>query len=108
MIELIYAGKEVESLIKAKYPDSKVTDASDFVHTERFECDIPNISEDDFYPFAIREGFARCCFGFSILLNSLGFPELQGIGTHKETKDKIAKWIESAKVAAKSPDVTEG
>ncbi len=62
--ELVYAGAEVEKLVKEKYPEAKLTDASDFIHTERFECEIEGVEEDEFYIFAIREGFAECCFGF--------------------------------------------
>lgn len=56
MHELIYANEEVEEIIKHKYPQAKTKDASDFIHTERFECDIEGISDNEFYPFAIGEG----------------------------------------------------
>jgi len=96
MHELIYAGREVEDLIKTEYPGSKITDASDYIHTERFECELPDIDEDDFYPFAIREGFAMCCFGFAINLESIKFPENKK-GEHEEIKARIRKWAELAK-----------
>lgn len=101
MYELIYANSEVENLIKQKYPQAKTKDASDYIHTERFECEIPDVNEETFYPFAISEGFARCCLGFEIELESLKFPEPKNEqGKHKETKAKIEKWIESAKSLA--------
>jgi len=95
--DLIYAGGEVEGLIKAKWPQAKFKDASDFVHTERFECEIEGVTDEEFYPFAIREGFCRCCFAFNLLLQSLGFPELKEGPKHEETKEKLERWIKLAK-----------
>ncbi len=96
MNELVYAGKKVEDIIKAKYPQSVITDDSDFIHTERFELSLEGIEDDEFYPFAIKEGFARCCFGFSLTLASLKFPEGRS-NKPKENKEKLEKWIELAK-----------
>ena len=96
MEDLIYAGNDIEIIIKAKYPNAKITDASDYIHTERFEVEIPDVSDDEFYPFAIKEGFALCCFCFSLLLGSLKFPETKTIRP-KENKVKIEQWIEMAK-----------
>ena len=96
MYELIYAGKEVEELVKKKYPQAVIKDASDFVHRERFECEISDVTEDDFYPFAISKGFARCCLGFELHIESLRFPEREQ-NKHKETETRIEKWIQSAK-----------
>jgi len=96
--DLIYGPREVEGVIKGKYPDAKIKDASDYIHTERFECEIEGVSEDEFYPFAIREGFVKCCFGFVLLLESLKFPEFKDQpGKHEETKTKIENWIKIAK-----------
>jgi len=107
--ELVYADKSVESLILSKFPNTVIKNASDFVHTERFEVEIPEITEDEFYPFAIKEGFVKCCLGFEIILQSLAFPEPnlafgkyergqnEVLLTHKETKEKIEKWIKIAK-----------
>jgi len=98
MQELVYSGKDVEKLVKDKWPSSKTKDASDEIHIERFELEIPDMTEDEFYPFAIKEGFARCCLSFVFLLESLKFPESRDHpGEHKETKEKIEKWITLAK-----------
>lgn len=94
--DLIYAGEEVENLIKARYPLAKITDASDFIHTERFECQIEGVTQEEFYPFAIKEGFHRCCFAFSLLLESLRFPELKEGPKHQETKTKLEEWCKLA------------
>lgn len=93
--ELIYAGQDIEELIKSRWPDAKITDASDHVRTEMFELDIPGVEEDEFYPFAMSRGFIGCCFGFGILRESLRFPESKSQPSKKEeTLEKIEKWIE--------------
>ena len=97
MYDLIYAPKVVEETIKRKYPLAQITDASDEIHTERFECEIEGVEKDEFYPFAIREGFSQYCFGFLLLLESLRFPERQ-LGEHKKTEAQIRAWIEASKV----------
>lgn len=89
--DLIYGNSEVESIITKQYPQAKIKDASDYIHTERFECEIPEIEDDTFYPFALKEGFARLCLKFEITLQSLGFK-----GDHDEAKAKLDKWIELA------------
>ncbi len=96
MKDLIYASREVEDIIKKKYPEAKITDASDYIHTERFELSIEGIEDDEFYPFAIKEGFARCCLGFEMILQSLRFPESKTIKP-KENEEKLEKWLELAK-----------
>lgn len=62
MRELVYAPCKVEELIKKKWPDAKIKDASDYIHTERFEVEI-DTTDEIFYRFAIREGFGLTCFG---------------------------------------------
>ncbi len=96
MYELIYAGKEVEDIIKKKYPNAEVKDASDYIHTERFEVEIPGITDDEFYPLAIKEGFIKCCLGFEILFESLRFKETKTIKPN-ENLVRIQKWVELAK-----------
>ena len=90
--DLIYGDSNVEQLIQRKYPQAKMKDASDFIHTDRFECEIEDIDDDIFYPFAIREGFARLCLKFEITLQSVGMKD-----THDESKAKLDRWIEDAK-----------
>jgi len=92
--DLIYGNSEIESIILKKYPTAKIKDASDFIHTERFECEIPNIDDDEFYPFALVNGFARLCLKFEITLQSVGMES-----THKDSKEKLDKWIKLAQEA---------
>ncbi|MCJ7828381.1 MAG: hypothetical protein MUP81_01405 [Dehalococcoidia bacterium] len=104
MEDLIYAGEDIEALIKTKYPTAKITDASDEIHTERFELDIPDIDDDEFYPFAIKEGFAMCCLSLALLLESLKFPETKTIKP-KENKAKIERWIAMSVAGNESPEL---
>jgi hypothetical protein len=114
-IELVYCPQEVGKIIKDKWNEAIIVDASDEVHPERFEVTIPNITEDDFYPFAIKEGFVQDCLGFQLMLQSLKFPEHKHnpfgkyergqddhiINNHADTKSKIDKWIAAANVNSK-------
>jgi len=84
MRELVYGGEQIERIIKKKYPSAKIRDASDYVHPERFEVEIEGISEEEFYRFAIRSGFAKLCFIFCCKLMM---------------RDKTAKrWIKENKI----------
>ena len=97
MYELIYAGKDVEEIIKKRYPKAVIKDASDCIHTERFELEIIGVEDEEFYPFAINEGFVRSCFSFVLLLEGLKFKELKNGPKHEETLQKIKRWIELSK-----------
>lgn len=83
MYELIYAPQAVRELLVKRYPDCRITDASDEFHPGRFgfSCDIP---EDEFYPFAIREGFAPLCLGFRAMMR--GVPD-------EAAREKVKGWI---------------
>ena len=94
--ELVYGDKEVENIIKGKYPDAVITDASDYIHTERFELEIAGVDDDEFYPFAIREGFGPQCFSLVLLVQGLRFPETRK-NEHRENANLVDKWIKAAK-----------
>lgn len=69
MYQLIYAGKEIEEVVKARYPTAIIKDASDEIHTERFECEV-DIDEDEFYIWAILEGYAGACLTFELMMRN--------------------------------------
>lgn len=94
MYELIYAGGEVENVIKVEYPEVKIKDASDDIHTERFECELDGIEEDEFYIFAIRNGFAECCLGFQLMMHD--YP--------KGSNQKVWDWLAEAKALEESEE----
>jgi hypothetical protein len=95
MYDLIYAGHEVEDIIKAKYPQAKITDASDEIHTERFEMELDGVTEDEFYPFALIKGFAGDCFRIALHLESLKFKDMDKDGKNKADLDR---WLELSKL----------
>jgi len=68
MIELIYGPSSVIDIIKKSYPTAKFVDASDFIHTERFEVSIDGIEPLEFYKLAVREQFIELCLGLQIML----------------------------------------
>lgn len=84
MHELIYSGKNIEDKIRSKFPSVTITDASDYVHTERFEIE-GDTPEDEFYVFAIKEGFILECFGFSMMLHTRVY------------EDRITQWLNKAR-----------
>lgn len=66
MIELVYGPIDTQDLILKEYSRAKFKDASGCVHEERFEVEIENIDEKDFWKFALRNGFADACFGLRL------------------------------------------
>jgi len=81
--ELVYPeDKEGKRDIISLLPDSSVVkDASDFIHTHRFEIEV-DMEEDEFYPYAIKAGFALCLFGFNAAIY--------------DRPDVVGKWIDIA------------
>ena len=71
MRELIYAGEEVERLVRERFPHATITDASDGIHPERFQVEA-QVDRLDFWWFAVREGFWRVCLGFGLSLCDYG------------------------------------
>ena len=74
IFELIYGVRsQLEPLIKKEWPGARFQDASDDIHTDRFEVEI-DVPEGktkgsflrDFWAFAVREGFSLNCFGFRL------------------------------------------
>ena len=75
-------------IIMERFPNAKVTDASDFMHDSRFELEIENCTKDEFYPFAIKEGFALLCLGFPIFMQK-----------DKETLKECKRWLEMSETS---------
>lgn len=69
MHELVYDDREVEVVITKHYNNAIITDARDEIHHERFEVDIPNITQEVFFKFALRNGFLLSCFTFNLILH---------------------------------------
>ena len=84
MQELVYGPPEAQGLIRDRWPNAVIRDASDRIHTERFEVEL-EVDENEFYPFVIREGFAECCLTFCMMMRM------------EEEQPKVWRWIEMAK-----------
>lgn len=82
--ELIYAEAAMK-LIKAKYPMAEFKDESDDIHEGRFSVTIQDITEEEFYTFALQKGFARACFKFELMM----LDEKEGIPKIKTWLSKI-------------------
>lgn len=80
--ELIYDSQEVADWITKKYPSAVIRDASDYIHEERFEVDIPNCDDYEFYKFAFDMGFIGSCLIFRLRC-----------GTSKDKKDDVVEKI---------------
>jgi len=95
--ELVYAGGDIEALVKERFPEATFTDESDSVHEFRFGCTIPGITRDEFYPFALVEGFAGCCLGFELMLYGHAYacsPEDKKI--REGHLEKVKGWVATA------------
>jgi hypothetical protein len=87
--ELVYGVQsQLEPLIKKEWPGAVIHDASDDIHTDRFEVAIVvpqgktnDELRKDFWYFAVREGFSLLCFGFRLWM----------MGNTKEVKEWLAK-----------------
>jgi hypothetical protein len=85
MYDLIYCGKDVEEIIKKRFPNAVIKDASDYVHDERFSIEDEDLNEDEYYPFIIKEGIGGCSFNLQLMM------------LQKQNTEKLLKWIEISK-----------
>lgn len=91
--DLIYDSSEIADLIKKEFPDAVITDATDFIHTERFEIDIPSLtcSDEKFYIFLMRIGAAVTSFTFQLWLYGHNRPQWLNTEWIKTQIDKYNK-----------------
>ena len=87
MTELVYAGQDVQEIIAARWPTAKFTDASDGVHEDRFEVEVP-CGSDEFYVEMIRKGLALHCFAFNLMMGMT------------EGAKRVRRWMDVAKAAS--------
>jgi len=89
--ELVYGGEhrvELQAEIRGKWPEAIFEDASDEIHVGRFNVRLPDgVTEDEFYLFVIRAGFAELCFRFQLMLH----------GGDEEHFAKIRRWLDILK-----------
>lgn len=65
MNDLIYDDSAMVD-IKAQYPTAIFEDASDEVHGGRFQVEIPDIPEDEWWEFCVKTGIAIVSLGFQL------------------------------------------
>lgn len=85
-MEVVYAGQSIWDLIQKEFPSAIITDASDCIHTDRFKVEIEGIEdqiEEQFYIFALKQGFTNLCFVFGL---NLSMPP-------KGWVEKLNEWI---------------
>jgi hypothetical protein len=88
--ELVYDPKAV-AFIQERWPQTVVTDASDFVHEGRSEVAIAGVTEDEFYLTVMREGWAGACFKWGLMARIPG------------TKMKVQRWLDELKAEKGEP-----
>jgi len=71
--DLIYVGteklaEEIEGVIAAEFPSARFNRRWDMIHEWQVGLEIPEVTPERFYKFAIREGFPRWCLGFQLAL----------------------------------------
>jgi hypothetical protein len=86
--DLIY-DPEAREIIKTKFPKASFKDADGTfgLREGRFEVDIPDITNDEFYPWFLTTGYAGSSFCFMLMAQ----------GMSKEHCDNVRKWLDKAK-----------
>jgi len=88
--ELVYGDYALRGLIKDKWPEAVFEDASDYLHPDRFNVIIKDVPEDDFYIFAIREGFSGQCLRL-LLIAGMGDKRVSGWIKKADEDDQVAE-----------------
>jgi hypothetical protein len=78
---LIYGPHSLQTKIRDRFPEATFEDASDCVHEDRFEVEIPDTNPADFYEFAIEGAFSTLCLQFELVLKL-------------STDDTIPEWMD--------------
>lgn len=63
LIYLDYYGK-APKVLQEIWPEAKIEDASDLIHTERFAIEMDDVEEEEYFKAIIREGMAKFSIGF--------------------------------------------
>lgn len=62
MHDLLYAPAVAEKELKERFPEAKTSDASDDIHVERFEVDLPDFQRRDYLKWLLTSGWAQLSF----------------------------------------------
>ncbi len=87
MDDLIYANYKAEEIVKKKYPNIKIEDASDEIHRERFgiQFNEDEYDEHEYLKFLLESGLFQVSLQFQIMSKT------------KEDAPKISKVLEELK-----------
>ena len=66
LIHLSYYG-DAPKVLQEIWPEAKIEDASDFIHTERFAIET-DVEEEEYFKTIIREGMATFSLGFQSMI----------------------------------------
>lgn len=86
LIYLDYHGK-APKVLQEIWPEAKIEDASDFIHTERFVIEV-DVEEEEYFKTIIREGMARYSLGFRVIMLKDGQRALRLAG-------EVSEWHET-------------
>lgn len=65
LVYLPYNGEDMENLRK-KFPTARFSDASDYIHKERFNIEVEDISKKEFMKGLIQTGIWEECLGLRL------------------------------------------
>ena len=88
MYDVIYTkpekSDELVKTIKDRWPTATVIVTTDTVYGTRMSIAISDVSEDEFYPWAMMDGYALSCRGLQVLMG------------HRDLGPRVDHWIELA------------
>lgn len=69
MYDLIYLSyySDAPKVLQEIWPEAKIEDASDIIHTERFVIET-DVEEEEYFKTIIREGMAMFSLGFQVMM----------------------------------------
>lgn len=74
MTEVVYDDSYQKDILE-KWPNAKITDASDMIHESRILVEIPDIEYDEFWKWGCTNGMATLCLNFNVALYDKNFVE---------------------------------
>ena len=95
MYEVVYDDNITRDKVEKRFPEFKVEDASDFIHTNRFSVVVPDDRKVEFYVFAAENAFLHLCLGFQSLRYE------KDTGEKKEILDAIQNKLKEMKRESK-------
>ena len=95
MIDLIY-DKAAAPAIREKFPHVKIEDASDFIHEDRIQVELPDTDREAYFKHGIRDGYSEVSLGFQLLLRE------------EEGQKEIKRWIADLKAEREGKPAPSG